>query len=96
MNPITGFTPRFGNHSTGSSFTEGWSRAYDWTQGRYGTPSNEGDKIGFYSDGGDYPQYHVVSGAHLEEAIQRKQPHLVILQRFNDLGRTLGEIYKGK
>jgi hypothetical protein len=96
MTSFTISSPRFGSHSIERNFSEALFRAYDWTQGKPDSSAQAGDKIGFYQEGYRNPQFHVVNGADLEAAIERRQPHLVVLQRFNELGKSMMELYQCK
>lgn len=76
----THLVPSFKAHSYTDSFSNGLARAYDWTQ-RAESGSKNSKKVGFY-EGDDY-NTHTVSDKDLEQAIEKKQPNLVILQRLN-------------
>ena len=72
---IHSFQPAFKSHLYSSDFNLGLRTAYNMTQNK--------KKVGFYQEGYKWPNFNIVSDLSLDIAIENKQPHLVIMQRFN-------------
>lgn len=66
----------------------------NWAECEYGTKDQDAHEVGFYQEGyGNNAIYHVVDGADLEAAKDKKQPHLHVMRQFFDVGKSMQEIY---